>query len=59
MKISDLLRTLQLEIEKRGDAELVVKHGDIYVGVRYVNTFKTPYTAPQGSVYLEITPEDV
>ena len=55
MKVSDLIAVLQKELETRGDAELVQRVSDcVWESVTSADVFKTPYTAPEGTAYLQL-----
>jgi len=59
MKLSEVIKKLTDELNNRGDCELVTRHAPTaWIPITNIEIYKTPYTAPENSGYLEITSEN-
>jgi hypothetical protein len=58
VKLSEAVKKLVDELATRGDCELVTRIAPgqtVWVSITDIEVYKTPYTAPAGTGYLEFT----
>ncbi len=59
MKLSEVIKKLTDDLNTRGDCELVTRHAPtVWTNITNIEIYKTPYTVPENSGYLEITSEN-